>query len=246
MLLARNPDLIYSAGDGLTVAAFGYKRGWEEPEHVSYLRPEYVFGACAGAAIYRREVFEQVGLFDEDFYAFIEDLDFSFRAQLQGFRCLYVPSARVLHIGGATFGDLTTRSLYYGYRNRISFITKNLPGRLLLRHLHAILLHTLISIMLYTLKGHGHTLLRAHWDGLKTIPRFLKKRKEVQPQRTVPLDYLSEILDHHWFRIMLRLSRFLKRFYTPYRVPPEQRPARSAGSVTRRPVGVSAAPGKRR
>ena len=58
-------------------------------------KKEFIFGACAGAALYKKKLFEKVGFFDEDFFAYYEDVDLSFRAQLAGFQCLYVPEAVV-------------------------------------------------------------------------------------------------------------------------------------------------------
>lgn len=215
ILKAEERHLLYSAGDGFTIAGFGYQRGSEEPEAIRFLKPEYVFAACAGAALYRREVFERIGTFDEDFYAFYEDLDLAFRAQMAGFRCMYVPAARVYHIGGATFGNRATRPLYYGYRNRLSLLAKNLPTKLLFWHLPSIIAFSVVSILMYTAKGHGWTLLRAHFDGLRSLPMFIAKRSEVQAHWVEDPVYLEHVLDKNWPGIMLRLSRFMKRFYQP-------------------------------
>ncbi|MEK9138337.1 MAG: glycosyltransferase family 2 protein, partial [Bacteroidota bacterium] len=96
--------LLDSAGDAMTPFGSPYNRGHGEPDGEQFNRKELVFGACAGAALYRKEVFTQVGLFDEDFVSFFEDIDFSFRAQLAGFQCLYVPEAICYHKRGATGG----------------------------------------------------------------------------------------------------------------------------------------------
>ena len=73
-------------------------------------KEDYVFGACAGAGIYRREFFKEVGIFDEDFFIFAEDVDINMRGQLQGFKCVYLPEAKVYHIGTATVGLYSDRS----------------------------------------------------------------------------------------------------------------------------------------
>ncbi len=101
MLNYWKPSIIDTAGDNLGVAR-GFKRGHQQPDGPAYNKQEYIFAACAGAAIYRRQMLDQVGLFDESFGSNLEDMDLSFRAQLQGFKCLYVPTAAVYHKVGET------------------------------------------------------------------------------------------------------------------------------------------------
>lgn len=225
MLRASDRNLIYSAGDGLTVAGFGWRRGGEQPEKISYLSPEYVFGACGGAALYKKEVFDEVGLLDEDFYAFYEDLDLNFRAQMAGFRCLYVPSARVAHIGGATFGDKCQRPLYYGFRNRLFFLAKNWTLHLLIRNSVWIVLYSVISIILYTLKGHAGSVLAAHWDGLRDLKTYIAKREDVQARWKESPEFIEELLDRKWASIWLRWSRFYRFLYRPAEVVAAQKRA---------------------
>jgi GT2 family glycosyltransferase len=94
--------LIDSAGIYFTPAARHFDRGWHEPDSPAFDRSEYVFGACAAAALYRRAMIEDIsiegGLFDPDFFAYREDADVAWRAQLMGWRCIYTPSAQALHV----------------------------------------------------------------------------------------------------------------------------------------------------
>ena len=73
-----------------------------ELDRGQYDRREEVFGACAGAALYRCSMLDEIGLFDADFFLFMEDVDLSFRAQLSGWKCVYVPTAKVFHVHGGT------------------------------------------------------------------------------------------------------------------------------------------------
>ena len=93
-----------------------------------YDEPCQVFGACAGAALYRRSMLEEIGLLDEDFRGYCEDVDLSFRAQLAGYRCIYAPGARVYHRLSATGGG-PVASFLCG-RNFISVVVKDMPGAL--------------------------------------------------------------------------------------------------------------------
>lgn len=97
-------DRLDSAGDCYSRAGLPYKRGLGEPID-RYSKPEPVLGASAGAAFYRRSIFEEIGLFDEDFFMYLEDVDFSLRAQRAGHRCLYLPDAIVYHIEAASDPD---------------------------------------------------------------------------------------------------------------------------------------------
>ncbi len=94
---------INAAGDSFDVRGRGgYNRGIFEPDGPRFDEPRLVFGACAGAALYRRELLDDVGLFDEEFFLSWEDIDFDLRATLAGHRCLYVPGAIVHHDQGAS------------------------------------------------------------------------------------------------------------------------------------------------
>src|SRR6266404_2221619 len=94
--------LIDSAGIFFTPAMRHFDRGWHEPDRGAYDRPEYVFGACAAAALYRRKMIDDVSIggsfFDPDFFAYREDADVAWRAQLLGWRCIYAPAAVGWHV----------------------------------------------------------------------------------------------------------------------------------------------------
>ncbi len=88
---------------------------------------EEVFGPCAGAPLYRKSMLDEIGLFDEDFHAYVEDTDLAFRGRLAGWKCLYVPGAIVYHVHGGTGGFETDYFIYYGNRNVLWVAIKNFP-----------------------------------------------------------------------------------------------------------------------
>lgn len=103
MLNYYERDMIDDCGD--SIRAFGripFARGYGERDSGQYDKGEFIFGASAGAGFYRKEIFEQAGLFDESFFAYYEDIDLSFRAQLLGFKCYYQPKAICYHKRGGT------------------------------------------------------------------------------------------------------------------------------------------------
>jgi GT2 family glycosyltransferase len=168
--------------------------GHGEPDRGQYDEPAFVFGACAGAALYRRDMLDDVGLFDEDFFANCEDGDLSFRAQLAGYRCLYVPKSVVYHMGSATFGKRSPTAVRLGTRNSLCLLVKNLPTPLVPG-----LLPFVAAGQLSRLVVTASTLtLRAHLEGLagalRLLPLMLKKRREIQKRRRVTVGYVRRLL----------------------------------------------------
>src|SRR5436190_24280141 len=101
MLRFDQRDVIDAAGDGMRWSGAGFGRGVGELDRGQYDRAEEVFSACAGAALYRRAALYDVGPFDEDFFAYLEDVDWGLRSQLRGFTSRYVPGAVAYHMRGA-------------------------------------------------------------------------------------------------------------------------------------------------
>ncbi len=104
MLQYNNRKLIDSAGDYFCVLGWGFARGRDEAAS-KYTGRCDIFSACAGAAIYRRKVFDEIGYFDENFFAYLEDVDIGYRAKIYGWRNVYEPEAKALHIGSAASGS---------------------------------------------------------------------------------------------------------------------------------------------
>ncbi len=170
---------INSAGICLSRSGAAWDRGMGEVDEGQYDEVEEVFGPCAGAALYRREMLEEIGLFDEDFFAYMEDVDLAFRGQLAGWKCLYVPSAVVYHVHSGTAGFRSDFSVYYGNRNILWYAIKDFPARLLISSLPWIVGRNLFVIPYYALRGQGRTILMSKVDAVKGVPRMLRKRRKV-------------------------------------------------------------------
>jgi len=156
-----------------------WDRGRFEQDRGQYDRPEEVFGACAGAALYRKKMLDEIGLFDEDFFLFMEDVDLAFRARLAGWNCMYVPSARVIHVHGGTAGFNSGISIYYGNRNNFWYVVKDFPGTTLFRFSPWIIGRNCAIVPYYILKGKGLTIIRAKIDSLLGIFKMVNKRKTI-------------------------------------------------------------------
>ena len=183
---------IDTAGDVFYTHGVGGKRG-EGQSMNFYTALGPVFGACAGAAIYRRSMLMDIGLLDEDFFAYDEDIDLSFRAQLRGYRCQYVPEAIVYHHVGGSFRGTSTASIRRIRRNTLEVLLKNMPSALLLKHGIRILAYYIAADLYNILRGHMFATLGARWENLKRLLRTMNKRSYIQSRRTVSLDQLEDI-----------------------------------------------------
>ncbi len=170
---------INSTGICLSRSGAAWDRGMAEEDVGQYDGVDEVFGPSAGSGLYRREMLNEIGLFDEDFFMYMEDVDLAFRARLAGWRCLYVPSAKVHHIHGGTAGFGSDLSVYYGNRNIVWYPIKDFPTRLLISSLPWIVGRNLAVIPYYALRGQCRTILRSKIDAARGVPLMLRKRKEV-------------------------------------------------------------------
>ena len=174
------------AGDLLTTAMLPGRRGNGEIDNGQYDEPTEVFSACAGAALFRRSAFEDVGPFDGDLFAYLEDVDWGLRARLRGWSAIYEPRAVAFHIGSATTKQEPGRWSHLGPRNRIYLVVKNLPLRLLLRYAGRI-----VATEIYCLRvdartpGLARKRLLGWWQALLMLPLALRKRRSIQHGRRV-------------------------------------------------------------
>jgi GT2 family glycosyltransferase len=178
MLRMDDPTVIDSTGICVSRSGACWDRGMFEKDRGQHEKIEEVFGPCAGAALYRKAMLDEVGLFDEEFVSYMEDTDLAFRGRLAGWKCLYVPKAVVYHVHGGTAGYVSPYTVYYGNRNIVWYPLKDFPLPLLLTSLPFMLGRSLAVIPYYVLKGHGVTIFRAKADALWGIPKVLGKRRQ--------------------------------------------------------------------
>ena len=131
----ENIHTLNSTGDGLTSAGVGFNRGLGAPA-AEFNVPQPVSGACRAAVLYRRRMLDEIGFLDEDFFLYDEDTDLNFRAQLAGWKCVYVPTAVAYHVANATAKRLSDLHVYYHTRNLEFVWIKNMPFELMLRFGH--------------------------------------------------------------------------------------------------------------
>ena len=158
--------------------------------------------------MYRTEMLRDIGLFDEDFFLLYEDVDLSFRAQLRGYKCIYVPEAVVYHVGSGSIGDDTPTSVYYSHRNLEWVYIKNMPGSLIKKSIASHLIYDLAALFYFAAKGRGGIYLKAKWDAIKGIRKALDKRRNIQENKKVLDDYIWNLLEKE--KLLPRLTRRLR------------------------------------
>jgi GT2 family glycosyltransferase len=158
--------------------------GRDEPDGSVWAQPPKVFGGCGGAVADRRTMLQDIGFLDPDFFMIYEDVDLSFRAQLCGYECVYIPSAIVHHRYRVTLGKAPSRQAFYSQRN-IEFVhLKNMPLGLILRSASQRLAYEVDAAVYLARQGAASTFLPAKLEVLKCLPSILRKRKEIQEKKT--------------------------------------------------------------
>ena len=192
-----NRDVIDDTGDFLRRnGGTPMARGHGEKDTGKYDKPEFIFGACAGAAFYKSELFREAGLFDEDFFAYLEDVDLSFRFQSMGFKCYYNPELVCYHKRRETTNKFSGWETYYTERNLVTLRLKNYPLGLYLKYSPLFFLSRIkryVRFLFQYPKGTFGYAVKGYFGGLLQVTKTISKRKIVQSKRTVSSYYLENI-----------------------------------------------------
>lgn len=193
-LLKADKLHIDSTGSGYTSWGLSFPRGRDEADNGQYDKDNWVFGATGGASLYRISMLEQIGLFDEDFFAYYEDDDLSFRAQLHGWKVGYVPSARAFHQIGGTSSKIKGFTTYHSIKNIPWLFWKNVPWRFVPAIWpRAVLAHW--TFMLYGIKrGHFWPVVKGFIVSMALCPKKFLERHQIQKNRNVSNAYIREML----------------------------------------------------
>lgn len=196
MLAYDDHTLLDGAGDGYRRGGLPGRIGHKERDTGRFNRKRYLLGACGGAALYRRELFDAIGLFDEDYFAYLEDVDLGLRAQAAGFKCIYVPTSIVYHLGcGTTGSGYSPLVVRLSARNNWNTIVKNIPMPLLWKFLPHICFWQLYYLAVVTVRG-GQLMpwLKGTYEAVKLFPKMMEKRREINRLRKTSLEYMEQII----------------------------------------------------
>ena len=209
MLRFYEPELADDAGDYVTILGFACKRG-DGLKASRYTKPCRIFSACGGAALYRKSILEEIGTFDENFFAYFEDVDLSWRANNAGYKCVLCPTAKCYHICGASTGAVKYNAFksQQSGRNSILLPLKNEPLLMLILNFIPLALGYLLKCYKFHKQGFGEA-----WDkGMREAFDLLKNDqlgKRPFRLRDLPNYVLMELwmiwnmVPYLWYRLVV-------------------------------------------
>ena len=180
MIQMYAPQLMDDAGDMYSVLGWAYQSGVGQDIR-RYRKSRRVFSACAGAAIYRREIFEEIGYFDEMHFAYLEDIDVGYRARIAGYDNIYCPAAVVWHVGSGTSGSkYNSFKVKLAARNNIYLNYKNMPALQLFVNAVPIAVGTFLKYQFFRKLGYEKDYLEGLKEGVRTAHSC--KKVEYRPE----------------------------------------------------------------
>lgn len=202
MLQYNNKDLIDDVGDEYNLLAWTKKTG-ENHSSDEYTEVKDIFSSCAGAALYRKSLLKELGMFDDNFFAYMEDVDLALRSRINGYRNLLCPQAVVYHIGSATSGSRHNEfKVRLAARNNVWVVYKNIPIPLKIINFIFLFLGFLIKYLFFLKKGFGSIYLSGIREGLSTRDKIKKT------------EFKSENIKNYLkieYRLIFNTFKFLKR-----------------------------------
>ncbi len=192
LLLHEDGKTIDSTGDWFSKWGLAFPRARNMPTGDAP-KAGYVFGASGGSSLYSLEMIREIGFFDEDFFAYYEDGDISFRAQLAGWKVYYTPEAIAYHKQGATSKKIPGFTTYQTFKNLPLLFLKNVPRRLLLSVGIRFYLAYFLILINAIVKGNGAPALKGSWMAFILGFKKLPERWQIQRHRTVTDEYIRSI-----------------------------------------------------
>lgn len=163
----QNPEIVDDAGDYYCALGWAYAVGKGKKDGSAYEKTRKIFASCAGAAIYRKNILEEIGLFDVNHFAYLEDIDIGYRARIYGYLNLFEPTALVYHAGSATSGSkYNSFKINFSSRNSVYIIRKNMPLIQRIINLPFLMAGFLIKTLFFVRKGYGKLYVKGLFAGL--------------------------------------------------------------------------------
>ncbi|MCM1308030.1 MAG: glycosyltransferase family 2 protein [Butyrivibrio sp.] len=201
MLRYDDSALTDSAGDYFCVLGWAFSRGKDKPARL-YREDCEIFSSCAGAAIYRRAVFDKIGYFDEKFFAYLEDVDIGYRAWLNGYRNIFAHRAKVLHVGsGASGSRHNSFKVSLAARNAVFLMHKNFAPWQKAVNFVPVLIGVVIKAAFFASKGLGRDYIKGVFSALGGLSDIKK------PEFSEICVYNSRFAQRELCRALVKLLR---------------------------------------
>lgn len=206
MLVMEQPDLLDGAGDLYCALGWAFAR-YKGRKKESADKSCRIFAACGGAALYRREIFNRIGLFDASHFAYLEDLDMGYRALIHGYENWYEPEAEVLHAGsgfsGSRYNEFKTK---LSSRNNVYVIYKNMPLLQIVINVPFLTVGFLVKMFFFMKKGLGKTYVSGFLQGVKG--GFQREKK--LPKVPFSLSHVGNYCKIQWMLWINMAKRFME------------------------------------
>jgi len=187
--------ILSSTGNRILKSGFGRDRGGGETDRGQYDRDDRVFWASGAACLIPARLFKEIGEWDEDFFAYFEDIDLGLRARLRGIECRYQPEAVGYHVGAATGGAYPELRAGLQFRNAAMIVLKDFPAPLIEANISAIISAQLRALIYLSLREHSRPVFRSWLYLLRQRKSLLKKRRLIQKNRQVSSAQIAALFE---------------------------------------------------
>lgn len=204
-LKADDPTRLDGEWNVYAASGLAWRKAHGQPLEKAWPAEREVISACAAASAYPLSAFREVGGFDEDFFAYLEDVDLDLRLRLLGYPCFYLPQAVVRHVGSGSTSARSEFALRHSHRNIIWTYVKNMPGALFWLLLPAHALVNLAYLLAAALTGRGSTIARAKREALKGLPAICRKRRQIQAGKRLSALRFARLLEWNPFAPLVKL-----------------------------------------
>ena len=204
-MLKHGTDRMDGTGDVYHVCGSAWRRDFDVPSLNIDRKVGEIFSPCAAASFISKDIFLEVGGFDENFFAYFEDVDLGFRLQLRGYGSLYIPNAVIEHVGSATTSRYSDFAIYHSQRNLVWSYFRNMPNFWYFLPQH--ILFNLVSLIWFAIKGKARVVLQAKWHALREFPRIWALRKLTQHGKTVDASVVLKKMNHNFLMPYARRKR---------------------------------------
>ncbi len=195
-ILQLNKNLFDAVGTCYSIFGAPFSRGRNEKDNGQYDQEELVFGGSGCASMYKAELFNKIGLFDEDFFAYYEEDDVNFRAHLADYQVITAPKSVVHHRVGSTSSKIKGFTTYHRSKNFWYLYTKNMPGFLFYKYLPLASFWYLLMFIKHTRTGNFVPFVKGFGVCIMHIPKTFAKRRLIQKSRKSSVKDIDTLLFH--------------------------------------------------